>query len=175
MPRTARLECDGVMDGMSGSAERRRHVGSGVPLLAVVLVSLLIVLGVAACGGGSSADAQAGANGYGGSRTNDEGKVTVKVTWDGRFDPLEFDVVLDTHSVELDGYDLAEMASVRFGGGALLKPSLWDAPKGGHHRQGTLAFGPVAPAGPYLELVIDGVDGRERVFRWDLTPPAGSP
>ena len=49
-------------------------------------------------------------------------------------------VVMDTHSVDLDGFDLATLARVRIDGGPWIAPSAWDAPKGGHHREGTLTF-----------------------------------
>jgi hypothetical protein len=101
--------------------------------------------------------------------------VTVKVSWQGPNAGPIFDVVLDTHAVDLDGYDLRQLAVLRLDGEREVQPIGWDAPKGGHHRQGTLSF-PAAAAGgsPLLspstrtvELVIRDVAGvPERVFRW---------
>jgi hypothetical protein len=141
----------------------------------IALAAVLVLLPVtAACGGGSASGGDLG-QGPGGSRTNDEGRVTVKVTWDGRLEPLAFDVVLDTHSVDLDGYDLAELAILRIGQGRELRPTAWDAPKGGHHREGRLDFGALLDARPSsIELLIRGIDGRDRVFRWDLAGGAES-
>ena len=75
-----------------------------------------------------------------------------------------FEVTLDTHSIDLDGYDLAELASLRTDDGEL-QPERWNAPEGGHHRSGTLLFPPTESRA--LELVIRAVgDVPERTFRW---------
>lgn len=111
------------------------------------------------------------------TQTNNEGEVTVEVTWQGASAGLVFEVVMDTHSVDLDGYDLMTLAVLRTDQGQEVKPSGWDAPKGGHHRRGTLAFPDKAADGSPLigpntrtiELVIRDVAGvPERVFKWTL-------
>jgi len=57
--------------------------------------------------------------------------------------------------------------------GETLAARPWSAPKGGHHRQGTLAFqgdtGPFLANTQWIELVIQDVgDLSERVLRWEL-------
>ena len=111
----------------------------------------------------------------GATQTNEGGQVTIKATWQGPSAGSVFDVVLDTHAVDLDGYDLTQLAVLRTDGGREVRPIGWDAPKGGHHRQGTLAFPTTAadgiplitPGTRTIELVIRDVAGvPERVFRW---------
>jgi hypothetical protein len=108
------------------------------------------------------------------TQTNDGGQVTIKVTWSGANADPTFDVVMDTHAVELDGYDLTQLAVLRVDGREV-QPASWDAPTGGHHRQGTLRFSVTAADGTPLigaetravELIIRDVAGvSERVFRW---------
>ncbi|MCL4464569.1 MAG: hypothetical protein M1401_01560 [Chloroflexi bacterium] len=53
---------------------------------------------------------------------------------------LKFDIGLNTHSVGLDGYNLSQLAMLRNGRGQEVKPTLWEAPAGGHHRSSTLVF-----------------------------------
>lgn len=109
------------------------------------------------------------------TQKSEEGPVTVTVSWDGPSSGLTFRVALDTHSVNLDGYDLRELAVLRTERGGEVPPARWDAPAGGHHRSGNLAFPerlpdgtPVlAPGDRALTLVVRGVGGvRERVFTW---------
>lgn len=104
------------------------------------------------------------------SQTSDGGQVTVVVDWAGPADGAVFDVALDTHSVDLDALDLAD-AVLRNDRGETLAARSWAAPKGGHHREGALAFeGNAAPffAGTaWIELVLSGVgDLPERTLRW---------
>ncbi len=99
--------------------------------------------------------------------------MTVVVTWPGREAGPVFDVALDTHSVDLDGVDLARQAVLRTDAGVVVQPSAWDAPRGGHHRSGTLRFpsatpdgAPVVGTGPF-ELDLRDVAGvPSRTFRW---------
>ncbi|MBI2322289.1 MAG: hypothetical protein HYU88_09460 [Chloroflexi bacterium] len=103
--------------------------------------------------------------------------VTVAVTWQGASAGPVFQVVLDTHSVDLDSYDLRQLAVLRTSDGREARPSGWDAPKGGHHRKGTLSFPTtaadgsplIAPTTRAIELVVRDVAGVvERTFRWTL-------
>jgi len=109
------------------------------------------------------------------TQTNEGGQVTIKATWQGPGAGPIFDVVLDTHAVDLDGYDLTQLALLRIDGAREIRPTGWDAPKGGHHRAGTLTFPATAADGSALivpdtrtiELVIRDIAGvPERVFRW---------
>lgn len=142
--------------------------------LAVALAFLLGACGTA--GSASSARSETGATPASGATQKSEGgQVTVAVTWQGPAAGPVFRIALDTHAVELDGYDLRQLAVLRIDKGREVRPSGWDAPKGGHHREGTLTFpattvdgSPViGPNTRSVELVIRAVAGvPERIFRW---------
>ena len=106
------------------------------------------------------------------TRTSDGGQVTVVVDWAGPSAGAAFHVTLDTHAVDLDPLDLTD-AVLRNDRGETLAARPWSAPKGGHHRQGALAFqgdtGPFLANTQWIELVIQDVgDLPERVLRWEL-------
>jgi hypothetical protein len=112
------------------------------------------------------------------TQTNDGGQVTIKATWSGASAGPTFDVVMDTHAVDLDGYDLTQLAVLRVEGREV-QPVGWDAPKGGHHRQGMLRFPATRSDGTPLigsdtraiELIIrDVADVPERIFSWTPEP-----
>jgi hypothetical protein len=109
------------------------------------------------------------------AQTDVGGGVTVKVSRLDAADAIAFKVVLDTHVVNLDQYDLAQLAVLRTAGGTEVAPVAWDAPAGGHHREGTLSFPLAAEDGSslletsegHLVLVIRDVAGvAERAFHW---------
>jgi hypothetical protein len=110
------------------------------------------------------------------TQTSDGGQVTIKATWLGPEAGPVFAVVLDTHSVNLDAFDLARLAALRTDQGLEVQPIGWDAPAGGHHREGTLSFADVAPDGSSLlgpdvmalQLVIRDVAVPERVLQWSV-------
>ena len=86
---------------------------------------------------------------------------------------LTFNITMDTHSVDLDTYDLTTLASLRDSQGRQFKATSWQAPKGGHHRSGTLGIkgdqSLLQPDTKYIELVIrDVANVPERVLRWEL-------
>ena len=149
-----------------------------------LLVSTAVL--AAACGGaaqGASAPSQDGVTDAAASapparatadQVIDGGGVTVKATWAGSGDGLRFVVVMDTHSVDLDGLEL-RTATLRGNRGETLTGPTWDAPKGGHHRSGTLAFDGDAQAflagTNWIELTIPDVAGvPTRVLRWQVEP-----
>ncbi len=136
---------------------------------------------VAAFSGSQPGDSGGGpAGSAGAARRNSGGSVTIDVTWENPQQTdgaLTFSVAMDTHSVELDGYDLAKLAVLRNDRGQEVKPRRWDAPPGGHHRSGVLIFPssdgsgkPIVGSGTKaVELVIRGVAGvEERVLRWEI-------
>lgn len=98
--------------------------------------------------------------------------VTAKVTYSnpGAAIPV-FNVVLDTHSVELDQYRFEEIVVLRDPAGKEHKPQLTSSKGSGHHREATLEFKDAGLTGAdYVELVIKGVGGvSERVLKFDLT------
>ena len=112
-----------------------------------------------------------------GTQTGQAGQVTIKATWQDVDAGPVFTIVLDTHAVNLDGYDLGQLATLRTDQGIEAAPIGWDAPAGGHHRQGALTFPPTQPDGsPVLtgetrlvELSIRDVGGvPETVLKWGL-------
>jgi hypothetical protein len=111
------------------------------------------------------------------TQTGQAGQVTIKATWHGADVGPIFTVILDTHAVNLDEYDLVQLAVLRTDQAEELLPIGWDAPAGGHHRQGTLTFpltrpdgSPVlAPETRLVELSIRDVGGvPETVLKWVL-------
>ncbi len=101
--------------------------------------------------------------------------MTIAITWERGQSAPEFSVAMNTHSVDLDAVDLSQVAVLRTDQGAEVRPTGWDAPKGGHHRSGTLTFPATTPGGGVVlgdgthsfELLIRNVAGvPERSFRW---------
>ena len=107
-------------------------------------------------------------------QSNTGGSVTIDAEWIKAEDGLlMFDVSMNTHSVDLDQYDLGELAVLRDDAGNEYHPVSWDAAPGGHHRKGTLAFAlPDSLSqekAKYVEIVIRDVAGvEERVLKWEL-------
>jgi hypothetical protein len=161
-----------IRDDFNVRLIRRFGVCSRTALIAA------LALGLVSCGSAappSSPGPTVAAPNGGLTQINEGGQVTIEVTWHGPSAGLVFDVAMDTHSVDLDGYDLAQLALLRTDEGVEVKPGGWDAPPGGHHRSGALMFPDKAPDGrsvigpttKSIELVIHEVAGvPERVFRW---------
>jgi hypothetical protein len=105
-----------------------------------------------------------------GEQRHEAGAVTVVVSWLADPTPTAR-VALDTHSVDLDGFDLTQLARVRLDGGAWIPATTWDAPKGGHHRAGTLSFGSLDPqvfaSARVIELEVRDVAGPSHLLRWE--------
>lgn len=86
---------------------------------------------------------------------------------------MVFDVAMNTHSVNLDQYDLGELAVLRDDESKEYRPAAWRSAPGGHHRSGTLTF-PVPASlsqgkAKYLNLIIRyGAGVKERVLKWEL-------
>ncbi|MBP7962879.1 MAG: hypothetical protein KBG20_08330 [Caldilineaceae bacterium] len=105
------------------------------------------------------------------------GSVTVKVTpltlTDKTATTLNFEVVLETHSVELT-YDLAQLAVLRDNLGNEYQPTTWSPDKSsGHHVDGLLSFGDRATilqtGVTSLELDVTGIAGiASRLFQWTV-------
>ena len=99
------------------------------------------------------------------------GGVTAKVAYlnPKSGDDPRFQVVLDTHSVNLDGYDLKTITILRDDTGKTYLPNGAENKGSGHHRESVLTFPKPAPETKRLELVIKDVAGvKERTFRWNL-------
>ncbi len=155
--------------------------------LAVAGILLGVSLALAACGAAgaspqlavpASSQAAAGTSAGGSvqaTQTSEGGQVTIAISWPGLSAGPSFKVAMDTHSVDLDGVDLRQLATLRVDNGPALQPSTWDAPKGGHHRSGTLTFPGTTPSGsPTLaagshtvQVVIrDVARVPKRTFQW---------
>lgn len=104
-------------------------------------------------------------------QTNEQDAVTVTVTpIDLGVDSKEwkFDVVMNTHSVELD-QDMVKATILIDNPGEEYKPVRWEgAGPGGHHREGVLVFAPIKPYPQHLNLIIKGIGGIDRPFAWIL-------
>ena len=108
------------------------------------------------------------------TKRDQQGPVTVAITLvapPSSGTPVRVKVVLDTHSVGLDGIAFDQAVAVRAADGQDVAPTAIEEIRGsGHHRQAVLVF-PAAQAGP-LRVVVKNVGGvAERSFVWDL--PAG--
>jgi hypothetical protein len=149
-------------------------------IIPIVIVGVVVLVGAGISLLRTATPAQpppmAAASTAGLTRVSEGGQVTVKATWAGPTAGLVFTIVLDTHAVDLDGYDLAQLAALRVNGGPSLAPVGWDAPPGGHHREGTLTF-PAEQAGKpvidaqtrSIELIVRDMAGvPERVLTWQL-------
>jgi hypothetical protein len=105
------------------------------------------------------------------TRTNSGGGVTVKATYvDAQeTDEARFEVVLDTHAVNLDAYDLKALSLLRDDSGKTYEPVGVENKGSGHHREIAIVFSKVSPPAKRLELVIKDIAGiKERSFLWDL-------
>jgi len=105
------------------------------------------------------------------SKIDEQASVTVTVTPSNlslESNEWKFDVVLSTHSVELD-QDMTQVAVLVDDSGNEYKPLRWEgAPAGGHHREGILFFAPITPYPQHLKLNIKDVGGVQRLFLWIL-------
>lgn len=108
------------------------------------------------------------------TQSNSEGYVTIDIKWMGTEEnTLTFSVAMNTHSVDLDGYDLGKLAVLRDDTGEEYRPISWESAPGGHHRKGSLTFhlpdSVMRGEARYLELTINDVAGvNERNLRWEL-------
>jgi len=95
--------------------------------------------------------------------TSNENNVEFQVT------PLsvnDFQIVMDTHSVDLD-FDLTEISILYDDAGNAYKPLKWDGSEpGGHHREGILKFSPIDSNAKSIKLIIK--DSTRREFEWNL-------
>ena len=104
------------------------------------------------------------------TQSNDGGAVTVDVEWLGENSGnLQLRVTMNTHSVDLDGYDLGKLALLRDDKGNQYLPVSWSSQPGGHHREGVLTFQSPDADFQFLDLIIQNTAGvDERAFRWEF-------
>lgn len=149
-----------------------KFVKSPVLTISIILMVAVIVVG---CSSPPPTQGEPGSQPTNGLvQSNAEGSVTIDVEWTkAENGSLIFDVAMNTHSVDLDQYDLGELAVLRDDTGNEYHPVSWNAAAGGHHRSGTLAF-PLPDSvsqgeAKYVEMVIRDVSGIEaRVLKWEL-------
>jgi hypothetical protein len=110
------------------------------------------------------------------TRIDEQGEIVFEVTplnLGTRAGTLEFDVAMNTHSVDLS-MDLATLSKLSTDTGISVQASKWDAVPGGHHVEGTLIFPSAQDGTSILEgaskltLTIVDVDAPSRVFEWEL-------
>ncbi len=80
-----------------------------------------------------------------------------------------FDIVFETHSVDLD-FDVVQISSLVDEKGQVFNKSIWEGSEpGGHHREGNLTFNTILSKTKFAKLIIRDVsDIPERTFRWEL-------
>lgn len=103
------------------------------------------------------------------------GEVTVIATLKnpndiGGKEELEFEVKLDTHTVNLDAFNFEKSVTLKDDKGKTYKPSSSETSGSGHHRSAEVKFknpGKVKS----LELLVKDVGGvKETVLKWEISP-----
>jgi hypothetical protein len=161
---------------------RTERISSGSARWIAPVIALLALVGFSfwawngwRTAGVSSSPATVSSTGSALTRTNTGGQVTIEATWQGPDAGPTFTITMNTHSVDLEGYDLRQHAVLRTDQGLEVQAMSWNAPSGGHHRSGTLAFPATSADGTPLidanthtiELIIRDVAGvPERSFQW---------
>lgn len=103
------------------------------------------------------------------TQTSNRSAVTLKVTPKTvHGDVLEFEMVFDTHTQELND-DLLKSAVLVGRDGTQVVPTAWNGdPPSGHHRKGVLQFNAPKPRPDVLELRVSRPgEPAPRVFKWD--------
>ena len=163
---------------------RRKYLGilSKITLPLIIMVILVLVAGCSTAQepqpSASNAPSAAGngsvviSNGL--TQTSAGGAVEIQVKWlvDMK-DSLVFDVSMNTHSVDLDKYDLKQLIVLHDSQGNEYQPLSWNSAAGGHHRSGKLIFAVPSSLNEggtkFLHMVIRNVAGvGERSLEWEL-------
>lgn len=110
------------------------------------------------------------------TRLDDQGMVEVMIQPINLSSPgetLDFDVSMNTHSVDLS-MDLTSLATLVTDTGKTAQALKWGASAGGHHVSGKLSFpakvdgSPLLAGAKQLTLVIKNVAAPARTFVWEL-------
>jgi hypothetical protein len=138
----------------------------GIPMNHVRTQSFIFVLALWIASGVFAASSSTS------SSSNSSGGVTVKATYSSPQpqNELRFEIVVDTHTVDLDGYDLGKLALLRDAGGKTHEAMKVEAKGSGHHRSAEIYF-PRPPGGAQqVDLVIKDIAGvKERVFHFHIS------
>lgn len=105
----------------------------------------------------------------GGKRTPSNVTVTVTPQELVPGKPAVFQLVFDTHSVDLN-FDVSQIAELRSEKGNTYGVPIWTGdPPGGHHRKGTITFPkPMEQTSSIMLLLKDIAGVKERTFVWKL-------
>lgn len=104
------------------------------------------------------------------TKVDEQNYVTVRVTPIdfGYDDKVQFNIEMDTHSVDLN-YDITAVSILEDSSGKLYNAVSWSgSPEGGHHRKGKLIFPSVDDSTEYIKLIIKNINGVDRVFTWNI-------
>ena len=150
------------------------RVSKKTVVLAGVAVFTILAVSVIATGNKTVEPAPTSASSRFETKEQASGNVTVIVT------PQElsagksviFEIVFDTHSVNLD-FDVTTATELRDGQGNTYGTPVWNGdPPGGHHRKGTLVFTPDIPKPTTVTLVFrDIANIPNRAFTWEINKP----
>lgn len=129
-------------------------------LKGVLMAAVLVAVGAAAAQDGLT-------------KQDRQGPVTVAITLaepPAIGVPIKAKVVLDTHSVGLDGIAFEEVVVMRSADGTDIAPLAVEQAKGsGHHRQAVVVFPAMGQASP-VRIIVKNVGGvAERSFLWEDT------
>lgn len=107
-------------------------------------------------------------------RFNNEGAVKVTAEYlppkKSKIEEISFRLVLDTHSVNLEQYDIQQLSSLIIDNGAPIEASKWQPTGASHHFNGVLSFSKELPSEEHtIKLIVKNIDNvEERVFEWQL-------
>ncbi len=130
--------------------------------LCILVATLTPVLSAVALGAGAADQAAQQVTG---------GGVTVTATLvKGQADATTIQLAFNTHSVNLDAYNIADLTTLRDDNGNLYPvQAVEKASGGGHHRQAVLQFAKLNAEVKTIELDVKDLAGvKDRIFRWDI-------
>ncbi len=133
------------------------------------IVRLILTVGLILAGFVMTGDSFGGET-PGLTRSHSRGSVRVEATYLNPQDTegARFQVRMNTHSVDLDSYDLKALSLLRDETGRVYRATSVENQGGGHHRTVILNFSEVPEGIQNLELIIKGVAGvEERSFLWE--------
>lgn len=99
-----------------------------------------------------------------GPKSGEMGAVDVQVT---PISASNFEIVLNTHSVDLD-FDLREIVTLIDNNGKEYKPVSWSGDRGGHHLSGELQFSTMDPLATAVTLTINDIEDEVLSLEWVL-------
>jgi len=109
------------------------------------------------------------------TREDSQGAVDVSATYlvpkeTEAINKVSFKLTLNTHSVDLTGYDLGKISSIQFDEAEPVTGGVWDFTGSAHHFKGIMTFNYFVPDGTKrLRFVIKNLDDvKKRVFEWEF-------